>query len=77
MSERIGRGNSGIYRQSYSLITTGPVKDLNFPKEAIIGGIIRGNESFIAKGNTNIKPYDRVVVFALPTALAKVNKFFI
>ena len=60
-----------------SLITTGPVKDLNFPKEAIIGGIIRGNESFIAKGNTNIKPYDRVVVFALPTALAKVNKFFI
>ena len=60
-----------------SLITTGPVKDLNFPKEAIIGGIIRGNESFIAKGDTNIKPYDRVVVFALPTALAKVNKFFI
>ena len=60
-----------------SLITTGPVKDLDFPKEAIIGGIIRGNESFIAKGNTNIKPYDRVVVFALPTALAKVNKFFI
>lgn len=60
-----------------SLITTGPIKDLNFPKEAIIGGIIRGNESFIAKGDTNIKPYDRVVVFALPTALAKVNKFFI
>lgn len=60
-----------------SLITTGPVKDLDFPKEAIIGGIIRGNESFIAKGDTNIKPYDRVVVFALPTALAKVNKFFI
>lgn len=60
-----------------STITKGPIKDLHFPKEAIIGGIIRGNESFIANEYTTIKPYDRVVVFALPQVLAKINKFFI
>ena len=60
-----------------SSITKGPVKDLHFPKEAIIGGIIRGNESFIANEYTVIKPYDRVVVFALPQVLSKVNTFFI
>jgi trk system potassium uptake protein TrkA len=60
-----------------SAITKGPLKDLNFPKEAIIGGVIRGNEVFIATENTIIKPYDRVAVFALPQVLSKVNKFFI
>ncbi|MBR4802767.1 MAG: Trk system potassium transporter TrkA [Bacteroidales bacterium] len=60
-----------------STITRAPLKDLKFPKEAIIGGIIRGEESIIANGSTQILPYDRVVVFALPQVLAKVNKFFL
>lgn len=60
-----------------SAITSGQIKSLNFPKEAIIGGVIRGEECFIAEGDTQINPYDRVVVFALPQALAKVNKFFV
>lgn len=59
-----------------STVTRDKVRNLDFPKEAIIGGVIRGNNSFIAVGDTEIKPYDRVVVFALPTALKKVNKFF-
>ncbi len=59
-----------------SLITKAPVKDLNFPKDAIIGGVIRGQETFIAVGTTHIKPHDRVVVFALPSALNKLEKFF-
>ena len=59
-----------------SAVTRDKVRNLDFPKEAIIGGVIRGNNSFIAVGDTEIKPYDRVVVFALPTALKKVNKFF-
>ena len=60
-----------------SNITKGPIKDLKFPKEAIIGGVIRGNESFIANEYTEIRPNDRVVVFALPNVLSKVNNFFI
>ncbi len=58
-------------------ITDNTLGNIKFPKEAIIGGIIRGNESFIATPETIVKPYDRVVVFALPHILSKVNKFFI
>jgi len=57
-------------------VTAGPLKEINFPKDAIVGGIIRGKSSFIAKGDTIIKPNDRVVVFALPSAISKIEKFF-
>lgn len=57
-------------------ITKKPLKDMNFPANAIVGGIIRGNESFIAVGDTVIKEYDRVAVFALPQAVKEVDKFF-
>lgn len=60
-----------------SLITKGKIRNLRFPKDAIIGGVIRGIHSYIALGDTEIRPYDRVVVFALPSALRKVNKFFV
>lgn len=57
-------------------ITKRPLKDMGFPANAIIGGIIRGNESFIAVGDTHIQAYDRVAVFALPQAVKEVDKFF-
>ena len=57
-------------------ITKKPLKDMNFPSDAIVGGIIRGNESFIAVGDTQIKEYDRVAVFALPQAVKDVDEFF-
>jgi len=59
-----------------SLITQAPIRDLKFPKNAVIGGIIRGAETIIAVGDTVIRPYDRVAVFALPEALKAVEKFF-
>lgn len=59
-----------------SWITKGMLKDIGFPKNAIIGGVIRGNEAFIAVGDTEIKAYDRVAVFALPQAVKEVDKFF-
>ena len=57
-------------------ITKVPLKDMGFPSNAIIGGIIRGNESFIAVGDTHIQAYDRVAVFALPEVVKEVDKFF-
>ena len=57
-------------------ITKRPLKSMNFPRNAIIGGIIRGNESSIAVGDTHIQAYDRVAVFALPEAVKEVDKFF-
>lgn len=57
-------------------ITKGMLKQVSFPKDAIVGGVVRGDYSYIAKGDSEIKPYDRVVVFALPTAINKIGKFF-
>ena len=57
-------------------ITKKSLKDMNFPKGAIIGGIIRGNESFIAVGDTVIQAYDRVAVFSLPEVVKEVDRFF-
>lgn len=59
-----------------SAITKGQLKDLAFPKDSVIGGIIRGSESMIAIGTTKIEPYDRVVVFALPHSVKDVDRFF-
>lgn len=59
-----------------SSITGTPLKDCDFPSNAIIGGIIRGSEAFIAVGDTVIEDYDRVVVFALPDAVKDVDRFF-
>ena len=57
-------------------ITKHMLKDMNFPKNAIIGVIIRGNEAIIAVGDTQIQAYDRVAVFALPEAVKEVDRFF-
>jgi trk system potassium uptake protein TrkA len=52
------------------------VKDLDFPKEAIIGGIVRGDESFIVVGDSQILPNDKVVIFSLPAGIKKLEKLF-
>ena len=57
-------------------ITKKDLKSMNFPANAIVGGVIRGNESFIAVGDTQIQAYDRVAVFALPDAVKEVDRFF-
>jgi trk system potassium uptake protein TrkA len=59
-----------------SKITKKQLKSINFPKGAIIGGVIRGDESIIATGDTKIEPEDHVVVFSVPGVIKKVEKFF-
>ena len=59
-----------------SAITRKTLKDIDFPENSIIGGIIRGNDYFIAVGDTQIEAYDRVAVFALPSAVKEVDKMF-
>jgi trk system potassium uptake protein TrkA len=57
-------------------ITDGPLRLINFPKDAIVGGGIREYKPFIATGDTLIRTGDKVVVFTLPSAFDKLNKFF-
>jgi len=60
----------------HSLVTKKPIKNLKFPRGAIIGGIVRGDESYIAVGDFLIEAGDKVVVFTLPEAIHKVDDFF-
>jgi trk system potassium uptake protein TrkA len=59
-----------------SKITQGALNKINFPKDSMIGGVVRDDKGFIANGYTLIKPGDKVVVFALPSVITKVAKFF-
>ncbi|MBO4455033.1 MAG: Trk system potassium transporter TrkA [Bacteroidales bacterium] len=59
-----------------SAITRAPLKDLNFPRNAIIAGVVRGSDSFIAVGDTRIEDYDRVAIFALSQSIKDIDKFF-
>ena len=56
--------------------TKSRIKDMDLPDDVIIGGIVRGNKAFIAVGNTEINAYDRVVVFAMPSAIADIGEYF-
>lgn len=59
-----------------SKITRKPLRELNFPRQAIIGGYIHAGDAFIAVGNSRISDYDRVVVFSFPEAVSQVDSFF-
>ena len=58
-------------------ITKGKLRDIGFPKGAIVGGGTRAGKPFIATGETHIQPNDRIVVFTLPFAFEKMSKFIL
>jgi trk system potassium uptake protein TrkA len=51
-----------------------PLRELEFPKDAIMGAIVRGPEVLIPNGSTVIQPGDRVMIFALTSAIKDVEK---
>ena len=57
-------------------VTEKPINRLSMPEGAIIGGIIRGEDSYIATGNFQIQAEDRVVVLVLPKTIQAVEKLF-
>ncbi len=63
--------------KSSSVVNGEIIKELNFPREAIIGGVIRNGEGLIALGDFKISEGDKVVVCALPKAIPKIEKLFL
>lgn len=59
-----------------SKVVKKPIRDLHFPKGAIIGGVIRNNIGMITFGDFQIEEGDHVVVFAMNVCIAKVENFF-
>ena len=52
------------------------IRELDFPRSATIGGVIRDGEGLIALGGFKIEAGDRVVVCSLPRSLKKVERLF-
>jgi trk system potassium uptake protein TrkA len=50
--------------------------DIGLPKTAIVAGVIRNGATLIPRGQTIIKPGDRVVAVSLPEAVPTVEKTF-
>jgi trk system potassium uptake protein TrkA len=60
-----------------SQVTGKLIRDLDFPRSAIIGGVIRDGKGRIALGDFVIKTGDRVVVCCLPQSIPRVEKLFL
>ena len=67
---------SEVTAEPGSKITRKTLTDMNFPENATIGGVIRNGDAIIAKGDVQIEAGDKVVIFALPSAVKKVIKLF-
>lgn len=52
------------------------IKEIDFPRASIIGGVIRNGDGIIALGDFKIEPGDRVVVCCLPEAIKRVESLF-
>jgi trk system potassium uptake protein TrkA len=60
-----------------SPVTKKLIRNLRMPEGALIGGIIRGDDSFIAIGDFQIQENDNVVIFAIPGISSKIEKMFL
>ena len=49
---------------------------MHFPKDAVIGTILRGDEIILPRGDDIVLPGDDVIVFALPDAVPEVEQLF-
>jgi trk system potassium uptake protein TrkA len=53
-----------------------PLSELNFPKEAIVGMVLRDGEIIIPKGQDVLEPGDDVVIFTMNATVDKVEDLF-
>jgi len=59
-----------------SKITEKEIKDLQFPKGAIIGGVVRNGVGYTTMGDFQFRPKDRAVVLCRPNCIHTVEEFF-
>ena len=55
-------------------IVNRPLSEVGFPKGALVGAVVRGEDIIIARGDTVIKPKDRLIIFALQKVVPKLEK---
>lgn len=65
-----------IVARPNSKITKKVVKHLKLPTDITLGGLIRNGEPMMIDGDTQIEPYDHVVVFCIDDGLRNAEKLF-
>jgi trk system potassium uptake protein TrkA len=51
-----------------------PLSEVKFPKGAIVGAIVRDDQIIIPRGDSVIRPKDRLIIFALQQVVPKLEK---
>jgi trk system potassium uptake protein TrkA len=73
------KGEQAEVIEAVALETSGivgkPLKDIAFPKEALLAGIITEKEIIIPSGSSVVNPGDRIIIFAKRQAVPKIEKF--
>ncbi|MEM7262125.1 MAG: Trk system potassium transporter TrkA [Planctomycetota bacterium] len=74
-------GESGAEAREYAVEKKSPMvgkalKDIDFPGGTILGAIYRGDQYMIPNGDSVLDVDDHVIIFALPHAMASVEKLF-
>ncbi|MDP8211930.1 MAG: Trk system potassium transporter TrkA [Candidatus Zapsychrus exili] len=59
-----------------SPVTKALIKDINFPKSAIVGAISREDDVILAKGDTQINAGEKVIVFCEEGSVKKLQSLF-
>lgn len=52
------------------------VAELHLPKQVLVGAVVRDGKSRIARGRTELRARDHVVLFAMPEALSRARELF-
>lgn len=47
--------------------------ELDLPGAAVIGGVVRGDDAFIPRGDTELRPNDRLIAFTAPEAVSVIE----
>ena len=59
-----------------ALLVGKPLKEVNFPAQAIVAAIVRDDDVIIPDGNTRIEPHDDVVLVARSDTIRKLERLF-
>ena len=62
---------------SGSRVSGKEIREIDFPRNAIIGGVIREGKGMVALGDFEILEGDRVVVCCLPESIRKIERLFL
>jgi trk system potassium uptake protein len=60
----------------HATIVGRPLAEVRFPRDAVVGAILRGDTVIMPRGGDTVAAGDRVIVFTLPGAISEIERLF-